>query len=83
MAIVRISVRADETDIEITESNTDRLEPSIRWGAPVDFDRLSDSLGSLLAQAVIRACGAMNVDVADVVNSIDYRQTSRSSGGDS
>lgn len=39
-------------------------------GAPVDFDRLSDSVGTLIAQAVVRACAGMNVNVGDVIEAM-------------
>lgn len=66
MSTVRISTRLGETDIEITESNTDRLGPSISYGAPIDFDRLAEPVAGLLASAVRRTCDAAGIPLRDI-----------------
>lgn len=71
MSAVRLNIRFGETDIEITESNTDRLDGSIFYGAPVDFDRLEEPLASLIANTVVRACAAAGVPLGDVLQRVE------------
>jgi hypothetical protein len=60
----------EDTEIEIRESNTDRLGPSVQYGAPIDFDRLAEPLPSLLASALRRTCAAAGVSVRDVTDAL-------------